>query len=171
MNEVERVLAAEIRNRTTLLRLLNRVVIALGLLGLIALGLLLYLGRAATRSQLQALVASEAHRFRALIEHSVDAVVLLDEEHRVRYASPAAPRLLGFSASQLEGKPALSRVHPDDLPMLHARFEQVLQAPGTTTAAEFRRQHADGRWVWLHAVGPISSTSQTCTRWWSISGT
>nr|WP_231126730.1 EAL domain-containing protein [Motilibacter aurantiacus] len=62
---------------------------------------------------MDALGRSEA-RWRALVQDVSDLVVVLDEELRVRYASPAARPLLGVPAGALEGEPLLAFVHPDD---------------------------------------------------------
>jgi two-component system cell cycle sensor histidine kinase/response regulator CckA len=67
-----------------------------------------------------ALAASE-RRFRQLIEHGTDLLLVIDAERRIRYASPSAQRVLGHPPEELldrrfdelveaEARPALERV-------------------------------------------------------------
>ena len=56
---------------------------------------------------------SEAY-FRSLVHSGVDAVVILDDELQVTWASPALERVLGPAAAQLVGRPLLDAVHPED---------------------------------------------------------
>jgi PAS domain S-box-containing protein len=51
-------------------------------------------------------------RFRALIEHSSDAVALLTQEGIFTYASPSSERVTGYAAEELRGRtPAETRTH------------------------------------------------------------
>jgi PAS domain S-box-containing protein len=86
----------------------------------------------------QNLQANEA-RFRSLIEHSSDFIVVLDREGAIRYVSPSSEHVLGLKSENLVGKEILFLIHPDDL----ARIRSVLGA-GTSTAIqifEFRYRH------------------------------
>src|SRR5206468_4712225 len=75
---------------------------------------------------------SEAY-FRSLVRASSDAVVILDDDLRVRWASPALDRVLGERAAALVGEPLLAEVHPDDAGPLRAALGGV---PGSGTAEE-----------------------------------
>jgi PAS domain S-box-containing protein len=46
----------------------------------------------------------EADRFEACFQHALDAMLLLDDEGRVRDANPAASRLTGYTRNELLGK-------------------------------------------------------------------
>src|SRR6266566_598797 len=59
-------------------------------------------------------------RFRALIEHGADAVALVAPDGTLLFASHSIERLLGFTPAELVGHPGFERVHPDDLPRVHA---------------------------------------------------
>jgi diguanylate cyclase (GGDEF)-like protein/PAS domain S-box-containing protein len=90
---------------------------------------------------------SEAY-FRSLVRSSSDAVVILDDELRMRWASPALGRVLGERAEALVGAPLLAEVHPDDAGPLHAA---LVGLPGSGAADEaglllVRLPDASGAW-------------------------
>src|SRR5258705_10708915 len=70
-------------------------------------------------------------RFRALIEHGADAVVLVAPDQTLLFASHSIERLLGFTPAELVGHPGFARVHPDDAPRVLAALRQVMASPGT----------------------------------------
>src|SRR2546426_290328 len=82
--------------------------------------------------------------FHALVEHSSDAVALLDETGAITYVSQAAPRLLGYGVPELTGTNALGFLHPDDLALTERLCRQLLDQPGTPFRTELRARHKDG---------------------------
>lgn len=62
----------------------------------------------------------------ALVESSIDAIVVLDEKERVVLANPAAEELLGLSRDELKGRRFPKRLVPDALrPVLSGRSEEA----------------------------------------------
>jgi PAS domain S-box-containing protein len=94
--------------------------------------------------QLQKLYAnleeSEA-RFRSLIEHSSDFIVLLDRDCNIEYVSPSSQHVLKMDTRDLLGKHISTLIQADD-------FNCMLFAPGKTLHAsqtfEFSYRHPDG---------------------------
>jgi PAS domain S-box-containing protein len=99
-----------------------------------------------------ALRASEA-RFRALIEKSFDAILLLTAEGTIAYASPSTAGLIGFSPEELLGRDAFDLVHPEDRAETAALFAQLAQLPGGTVSNSHRARCKDGGWRWLDVRG------------------
>ena len=91
--------------------------------------------------------------FRGLIEKSFDAIVVLDLQGKVQYASPSTQRLLGYSAEELVGRYAFDLIHPDDLEQTLGLFSNLLQAPDTRMTIEFRVLHKDGSVRWMEGTG------------------
>ena len=60
-------------------------------------------------------VRESARRFRALIEHAYDAVLLLDGNNGLLYASPSTEHILGYSPGELVGRDGFDFIHPDQL--------------------------------------------------------
>ena len=97
---------------------------------------------------LEALERREEH-YRSLIENSLDVVSILNADGTIRYASPSTERVLGYPATELIGRNALSLVHHDDLDMARTYFEQA-DASGTV---QLRFRHKDSSWRVLEASG------------------
>ena len=88
-------------------------------------------------------------RFRALIEHSSDAICMTDREGRVVWASAATRRVLGCPPEKIEGTAALEYVHPGDLRRAQRAVRRALSRPRCPVATEVRLVRPDGgvRWV------------------------
>jgi PAS domain S-box-containing protein len=97
-----------------------------------------------------ALRASEA-RFRAIIERSLDAVILFGPDGRVRYATPSSARLMGYEPTDLDGRDGFELVHPDDAPRTREALAGLVTQPGATAVMVYRVRHRDGGWRWLEA--------------------
>jgi diguanylate cyclase (GGDEF)-like protein/PAS domain S-box-containing protein len=92
-------------------------------------------------------------RFRALVQHSTDMIAIADADGVLRYVSPSIQRLFGYVPSDLEGKPLIDLLHPDDAVHAAAAFATATGPGSVTAAAEWRIRHCDGRWVAIEAVG------------------
>jgi PAS domain S-box-containing protein len=95
--------------------------------------------------------STAARRFRAVLEHSWDAVALLDADGVILYASPATARILGFCPAELKGRHALDLTHPDELPEHVERLDRLRDEPGLSLHSVHRYRHRDGSWRWLEA--------------------
>jgi PAS domain S-box-containing protein len=92
-------------------------------------------------------------RFRAIIERSFDAVVLLAADGTLRYASPSYPRILGYTPEEWVGQDAFDLVHPEDRPEVALRFAELVRTPGGSDGTVHRALHKDGSWRWLETRG------------------
>jgi PAS domain S-box-containing protein len=92
-----------------------------------------------------ALSKSEA-RFRSLIEHASDVITILNPDGRVRYISPSVQRWLGYEPEQLERKPLVMLLHPDDEEKGKEVLATLLCEPESMRAFELRWQHKSGSW-------------------------
>jgi PAS domain S-box-containing protein len=105
------------------------------------------------RRQAEAAVRRNEERFRALVEHSSDALILLDVEGRVTYVSASSQRHLGWTAADMVGRSIFDFLHPDDRELASARMGDAVHQPGATITLELRFQHADGTWRNMEGVG------------------
>src|SRR5688572_23974657 len=81
--------------------------------------------------------------FRALIEHSVEAITLLDATGTVIYDSPAANGMLGYGAEDWIGRSVFELIHADDLQKIQDIFQKLVKTPGSHVKSTFRARHKD----------------------------
>jgi len=98
-----------------------------------------------------ALRASE-ERFRALVENSSDALLLIDAEGRITYVTPSSERHLGWPLKQMIGRSIFDFIHPDDREMVGVRMAETLNNPLGSVSQVVRFQHADGDWRIMEGV-------------------
>jgi diguanylate cyclase (GGDEF)-like protein/PAS domain S-box-containing protein len=100
------------------------------------------------RREAEASVAAAEARFRTLVQHAADGIVILDVTGRCQYVSPSYERLTGLPASTLLGNLVKQHVHPEDAPRIASAWTRMLENPEETTRALVRVLHSDGRWHW-----------------------
>jgi PAS domain S-box-containing protein len=106
----------------------------------------------------QALADSESH-FRSLIENSHDKIAVLSSSGVIRYVSPAVQRLLGWEASEMQGRGALEFIHPDEHPVAMQALGAAVANPDETRQFEHRMLHRDGSWRVFETVGQARRTT------------
>ena len=94
---------------------------------------------------------SDQH-FRALIEHSRDAIALITPEGTVTYASPSIERIMGYTPQEFISINARDVIHPGDLASLAHTFQHLLAIPGLVATQQVRSRHKDGTWRWVEAT-------------------
>lgn len=94
----------------------------------------------------------QKERFSSLVAHSSDLTMLIDEQNIVRYASPAAERVLGLRPDQLVGSPFLALLHPEDYERLRPAWHEMAAHPGRGITTQCRVRSADRGWRWLEVV-------------------
>jgi diguanylate cyclase (GGDEF)-like protein/PAS domain S-box-containing protein len=100
------------------------------------------------RREAEASVANAEARFRSLVQHAADGIVVLAADACCTYVSPSYERMTGHTSSALVGTYLRENGHPDDLPAVSAAWTRMLEHPDETTRVEARVRHADGHWQW-----------------------
>src|SRR5436190_1675625 len=90
--------------------------------------------------------------FRALIEHSRDAVTIVDERGVVLYQNPSMGRVVDRPPEWSEGKPPLDLMPPEDAARGREVLAQLHNRPGAQLPGEFRLRHRDGSWRVVEGV-------------------
>src|SRR2546425_6262223 len=67
---------------------------------------------------------------RSLVEHSSDAIALLDAAGTTFYTNQTATRVLGYPVDELIGHGPFELLHPDDVPLAQELFGRLLAQPG-----------------------------------------
>jgi len=82
----------------------------------------------------------------ALIENSAEAVLMLNADGTIRFASQASARLLGYSIEERVGHSGFELVHPDDVARTREAFADLLRQPGVPVETEYRVRHKNGEY-------------------------
>ncbi|HEY6738091.1 MAG TPA: PAS domain S-box protein, partial [Actinopolymorphaceae bacterium] len=108
------------------------------------------------RIEAQAGLTESEQRFRALVQNATDAIVVLDAEGRLVYASPSGERLTGNRTEDVVGADIFQYVHPDDRTVVARAFGSIFgpQVPDLqpNTPLQFRVVHNDGSIRYVEAI-------------------
>ncbi len=114
------------------------------------------IGRVVERIQSKEALLKSERWYRAIIEHGREALVLVDAAGIIHYQSPAAIGMLGYTKEDLFGTSAFALLHPNDLPVIRALYNDLLKNPGQTHTYDARIRHKDGSWHWLESTATNS---------------
>jgi diguanylate cyclase (GGDEF)-like protein/PAS domain S-box-containing protein len=96
------------------------------------------------KERAEGLVRANEERFRSLIAHSSDVILLLDgSATEIRFASPASLALLKLDPTALVGRRPESIVHPDDLDRVKHDIAESIETCGLVLS-EFRVVSSEG---------------------------
>lgn len=96
------------------------------------------------------LEASE-ERYRLLADNGADLIVLLAPDDTIRWASPSATPLFGWTPLEMLGRRLGEFVHPEDLADLEQRPD--VTPPRTLTLDALRWRRATGDYTWVSVRG------------------
>lgn len=95
---------------------------------------------------------AQERRFRALVEQSVDMILVATLEGTVLYESPSVAKVFG-PIDQRPGGAPFENVHPEDHAELTRRMQQLTTQPGTPVQIQVRVRDGGGGWRWFDGVG------------------
>jgi two-component system cell cycle sensor histidine kinase/response regulator CckA len=95
---------------------------------------------------------NSTQRFRSLIEHSSDLILLHDASGRFTYLSPSFQVMLGFPVQDWINRSGLDLVWPDDIDTARMLLGHVTETPAAPTPWQLRLRHADGTFRWLEGT-------------------
>ncbi len=105
--------------------------------------------RAESNRLQQGLTSSEA-RFRLLAVSSRDAILLMNLEAGVSYASPAITEMLGWEPDEIQGISYRRRVHPEDIATVEMIFREAAEGQ-EPEMFQFRCRKKDKSYLWMEA--------------------
>lgn len=107
------------------------------------------------RTTTDALRTSEA-RFRFVVEHSADVLMLVGPDRRVRYVAPTCERLTGIPPSEIENRDLLDLVLAEDRERALRAFTRIVtEPPGHRQTLMFRIRHRSGEWLTFEVAGDL----------------
>ncbi len=91
-------------------------------------------------------------RLRLVTDNMIDLVSQIDLNHIIQYASPSHRWVLNYEPQELMGRPIFDFLHPDEAGEILSSLRQLL-AEREPQRRRLRVRHADGRWIWIEAIG------------------
>ena len=88
-------------------------------------------------------------RFRSLVQHSSDVILIIKTDGTIRFVSPSATQVFGYDPATMLRQTVSELLHPDDRDRAATFFRDAAKAPGVTGPVELRFRQPDGSW--LHA--------------------
>ncbi len=97
-------------------------------------------------------------------EHAPDALLVVDSDATLRWASPSAQALLGYDPIAHAGTNVFEKVHPDDLGYAAGALHETARKDGIHIPVEIRVAHADGHWVDVEITANTPTTADGTRR-------
>lgn len=94
----------------------------------------------------------ELEHIERVLEHTADAVTIIDRNMAVRFASGVSADRLGMAGSASEGSNALDMVFPDDHHIFIDAFARCIYQPFLSIKARFRVVHGSGDVMWVEGI-------------------
>jgi PAS domain S-box-containing protein len=91
--------------------------------------------------------------YRELIADSLDAVVLMNAEGTITFASPSIKTLLGYGTDEVIGTNGFGYIHPEDVAFAIQSFEKEVEENPEIKFIVVRLLKKTGEWLWCMARG------------------
>ncbi|MBI3652592.1 MAG: EAL domain-containing protein [Acidobacteria bacterium] len=126
-----------------------------GAIGLTALVMIRQIAAARETVQMLAQEAARQNelRFRSLVQHSLDVIMILDKTATIRFISSSVERIWGYQDAELIGAKLKDLLHPEDAAYALAFFADAVSHSGITSLTEWRIRHRDGAWMCVENLG------------------
>ena len=97
-------------------------------------------------------------RFRALVQHTSDAILIIEDGGAVKYASPAVEHLFGCLPEELTCLD-MTWIDEDHVEAIAELFRELRSRPGAVQVAEIPIRRTDGtsKWVEVHLTNMIDT--------------
>jgi len=100
-------------------------------------------------------------KYRDLVENISEVIFTVDKNGYLTYVSPAIESILGYSPSEIIGKPFQEIIYKEDLQLVMDRFQKTLA--GIKIPTEYRVYKKSGKIRWVHSSSnPISDEKGVC---------
>jgi PAS domain S-box-containing protein len=97
-------------------------------------------------------MAASFQGFRSLIEHSPDAISLIDPDGEVLYASASTTKVFGYQPEELVGRNEWELIHPEDRDHSSRVLQKVLSEPLGPVQWHARVRRKDGTYTWVEST-------------------
>ncbi len=105
------------------------------------------------RRRMEEELKQREEHFRAVVENTMDLILIIDETAQVKYANQASRTLLGYSPEELKGSAGLMLVHPEELEWATKIVSTAVHDDTFSPLLEVRVKHKDGSWLHMEGIG------------------
>jgi len=105
------------------------------------------------RRQTELALRESEEKYRRIVETTRDIIYTLNAGGEFTFVSPSVTRVLGYTPTDLTGRPLISIVHPDDVQKVRENFRRSMEGDYQSPGTEARVRHASGEWRWLITRG------------------
>ncbi len=91
-------------------------------------------------------------KFRSLIEHSFEAIVVYDQKGLISYASPSVESVIGYTPGEIVGTSGCTYTFSQDEAIALKLLDEALAHPNLRVSGEMRLARKDGRIIWAETV-------------------
>ncbi len=97
------------------------------------------------------LIRTKIH-FEKMIDNAPDGIVQISAEGDLKYVSPSAKKIFGFSLNEEVNIRPVALIHPDDLSLVMRKLKGLIINPSNVPTIECRFKHKNGNWIWIEAI-------------------
>jgi PAS domain S-box-containing protein len=105
------------------------------------------------RNRAERQVTMERERTKAIVDHVLDIVIILDATGTIVFENAAVEQVLGFVPGERVGQNIMDHAHPDDRAVAGSAFASAMADPSRMVRLLLRFRHKDGSWRWLDTQG------------------
>ena len=104
------------------------------------------------RAQVSTALRQSERRYRQLLNHSSNIIVLFDQFGRIEYITPSAESLSGYASKELIGKHFAEMIHPDWRIKINLYYARQIKTKTPKSYQEFPILGKDNQTIWVANV-------------------
>ncbi len=91
--------------------------------------------------------------YRALIENSLDLIILMDTDATIKFISASVEKVLGYTPQEIVGTCIFEYIQYDEIKLAKILFDRLVTNPWAKEYFECHAERKDGTWLDMEAVG------------------
>lgn len=104
------------------------------------------------RKKAEEKLSDSEEKHRVLTENINDAILLVDKDSCVKYHSPSAERITGYSPKEAVTRSMFDFLHPDEYDKAKISFMEAHNSPGVAVQNQFRIINKKGETIWVEGT-------------------